>query len=383
MNQSTPNQNKLATGQAKWIIGVIVIVAVVAVGYFVSKGPSGPVSSEPIKIGVTAPLTGEAASFGEGAQGGALLALKEINDAGGIKGRPLEIIFEDDKCSKDGITTITKLVNVDKVTAIIGPVCSAAGGPGLPVAQKAGVPVIFWASAPHLTKIGDYMFRTYPSDSFQGKFAAEYIFNVLNKKKVAILYVNNDWGLGIRDVFLARFKELGGSIVYDEGIPQDAKDLRTQVTKLKASNSDAIYLPAYPAVAVIGFKEMKNQGVKVPVVGGDAFETKEVIVPEAEGVLYTVGKFNTPVEDFQRLVKEVSGKEYNLISALAYDAVKILSSVIEKVGTDQKAIRDELAKLNYAKGVSLSLINFDENRDLKTVQFEVKIIRNGKAEVYQ
>jgi branched-chain amino acid transport system substrate-binding protein len=368
---------------AKWVVGVIVVVAIVAIGYFVFKGPSQPVSTEPIKIGVTAPLTGEAARFGDGVYAGVLLAIKEINDAGGINGRKLQVVFEDDKCSKDGITTITKLVNVDKVTAIIGPVCSAAAGPGLPVAQKAGVPVIFWASAPHLTKIGDYMFRTWPSDSFHGKFTAEFIFNVLNKKKVAILYVNNDWGLGIRDVFVARFKELGGSTVYNEGVPQDAKDLRTQVTKLKASNPDVIYLPAYPAVAVIAFKEMKNQGVNVPVVGGDAFETKDVLVPEADGVLYTASKFNTPAEDFQKRVKEVSGKEYHFFSALAYDAVKILASVMERVGSDQKAIRNELANLTYTKGVSLPLINFDENGDLKAAQFEVKIIKGGKAEIYQ
>lgn len=366
---------------AKNLIGVIVVVAIVAIGYFVSKGPSQPVSTEPIKIGATLPLTGEAASYGESAKAGIDLAIKEINDVDGIDGRKLEIVYEDDKCSKDGATTISKLVNIDKVTAIVGPVCSAAGGPGLPIAQNAKVPVIFWASAPHLAKTGDYMFRTYPSDSFQGKFAAGYLFNNLKKQKAAAVYVKNDWGQGIRDVFVDEFKKLGGEVVFDEGILQDNRDLRTVFSKLKQSSPDSIYLPLYSASGAIAVKQIKDLTITVPIFGGDMFEAEEFLrIPQAEGVMYSVGKFNNP-DEFRAKVKKATGIDPNILATMGYDAVKILAKIIKSTGTDQKAIRDALSKLRYTEGIGMPVIDFDENGDLKTAQFEVKVVKNGKAEL--
>ena len=179
----------------KIIIGIVaVVLIVVGISYF-SKNSSQPTSKEPIKIGLVAPMTGEAASYGEAAFGGATLAVKEINDAGGIKGRKIELVVEDDRCSSAGANAISKLVSIDNVTAFIGPVCSASAGPGLPIAQNDKTPVIIiGASAPALTKIGDYIFRNYPSDTFQGKFAAEFVYNTLGKKKTAVIFVKNDWG---------------------------------------------------------------------------------------------------------------------------------------------------------------------------------------------
>ena len=146
----------------------------------------------PIKLGVSLPFTGEAASYGQGIVGGIELAVSEVNAAGGVNGRKLVLVKEDDKCaSKEGVSAMTKLVSVDKVDAVIGPLCSAAGGASLPVAQASKTPTIFWASAPKLPKTGDYVFRTYPSDSFQGKYAAELLYNKLGKKKVAVVYVQN------------------------------------------------------------------------------------------------------------------------------------------------------------------------------------------------
>jgi len=367
----------------KWIVGIIIAVVVVAVGYLVIKGPSAPKETGPIKIGLSSPMSGEAASYGEAFFGGATLAVKEINGAGGINGRKIELIVEDDKCSaKNGATAINKLVNIDKVVAIVGPLCSAAAGSGVPVAQDAEVPTITVASAPDLTKIGNYIFRDYPSDAFQGKFAAEFIYNNLGKRKAAVIYVKNDWGQGIRNVFVERFKQLGGEIVYDGSILQDSTDLRTQITKAKAANPDALYFPVYMQNAVAGLKQISEMGLNVVVVGGDGFADDTITkLPEAEGVLFTVAKTNNP-EDFQKKVKQVSGKNSNVFTPYAYDAIKILAKVIEKVGTNQKAIRDELAKVSYKDAISQPLIEFDKIGDLKAAEFEVKIIKDGKAVKY-
>ena len=367
----------------KIIIGIVaVVLIVVGISYF-SKNSSQPTSKEPIKIGLVAPMTGEAASYGEAAFGGATLAVKEINDAGGIKGRKIELVVEDDRCSSAGANAISKLVSIDNVTAFIGPVCSASAGPGLPIAQNDKTPVIIiGASAPALTKIGDYIFRNYPSDTFQGKFAAEFVYNTLGKKKTAVIFVKNDWGQGIRDIFVERYKQLGGEIVYDEGVIQDATDLKTQITKAKTTNPDILYFPVYPKNGVAGLKQIKQLGLTATVVGGDiSFEKSIIELPEAEGVLYTEGKTNNPA-DFQAKVKQVSGKNTNIVAPYAYDAIKILVKVMEKVGTNQKSIRDELAKIVYRDSIAIPIVEFDVNGDLKAAEFVVKVIRKGTIVEY-
>ncbi len=371
MNQST-----------KWIVGVIVVVAVVAIGYFVSKGPNEQATG-PIKIGLVAPMTGEAASYGEAAFGGATLAVKEINDAGGIDSRKIELVIEDDKCSSAGANAFTKLTSVDNVVAIIGPVCSASAGPGVPIAQNDKTPVILiGASAPDLTKVGDYIFRNYPSDAFQGKYAAEFVYNTLGKKKTAVIFVKNDWGQGIRNVFVERYKQLGGEIVYDEGVVQEATDLRTQLTKVKAANPEVLYFPVYPQNGVAGLKQIKQLGLTATIVGGDAFVEESIIkLPEAEGVIFTEGKTNNPT-DFQNRVKTVSSGSINIITPYAYDAIKILARVMEKVGTNQKAIRDELAKTVYRDSVAVPVVEFDSVGDLKQAEFAVKVINGGTSVEY-
>ncbi|KKU13099.1 MAG: Receptor family ligand-binding protein [Parcubacteria group bacterium GW2011_GWC2_45_7] len=345
--------------------------------------PTAPATTEPIKIGLVAPMTGEGASYGEAAFGGAMLAVKEINDAGGINGRKVELIVEDDRCSSAGANAINKLVNVDKVTAIVGPVCSSSAGPGVPIAQSAGTPVILiGASAPDLTKVGDYIFRNYPSDALQGKFAADFVYNTLGKRKTAVIFVKNDWGQGIRNVFIERYKQLGGEIVYDEGVLQDATDLRTQITKAKAANPEVLYFPVYPQNGVAGLKQIKQLGLTATVVGGDAFIEESILkLPEAEGVLIMEGKTNNP-DDFQAKVKQVSNKSINIITPYAYDAVKIFAKVIEKVGTDQKAIRDELARTVYRYSIAVPVVEFDANGDLKVAEVAVKVIQGGKTVEY-
>lgn len=333
----------------------------------------------PVKIGISAPLTGEAASFGDGMKAGAELALKEINEAGGINGHELKLIFEDDKCNnKDGVNALTKLATVDKVSAIIGPLCSAAAGAGLPAVQRAGIPDIVFGSAPHLPSIGNYIFRIYPSDNFQGKFAAEYAYNTLGKRKAAILYVVNDWGQGLQEVFSKRFKELGGEVVFNEGVTQSANDLRTPITKLKTTEPDFIYFPAYPAVGAVGIKQFKDLNITVPIFGGDAFDTDEIIkTGYSDGVTYTRAVIGNP-DEFKAQIEANNGVS-NIGTPITYDALHIYADIIAKVGTNPEKIQEELVKLNYTEGISSPVINFDENGDLKQGVFEVMEIQNNTS----
>ncbi len=172
----------------------------------------------------------------------------------------------------------------------------------MPIAQKNSIPSIIVASAPRLTAIGDYIFRTYPSDSFQGKFGAEFIYNKLGKRKAAVIYVNNDYGQGLRDAFVKKFKELGGVIAYKGSVDQGSTDMRTQISKVKVSGADVLYFPVYPANAVAGLKQIKDLALGIPVVGSVGFSGKEVTgSPGAEGVMYTASKLNNPEEFTQKI----------------------------------------------------------------------------------
>ncbi|MCS7201041.1 MAG: ABC transporter substrate-binding protein [Patescibacteria group bacterium] len=365
---------------------LIIIVVIIILGgliYFLSSQKQQTIQiQEPIRIAFLGPLSGEVASWGQSGLAGAKLAVEEINYGGGVDGRKIELIVEDDFCSKDGINAWQKIVNVDKPVAIVGPVCSSVGGPALPIAQSAGIPVVITgASAPHLTKIGDYIFRIYPSDSFQGKFTAEYVFNKLGKRKVAVVYVKNDWGQGVRDVFVARFKELGGEIVFDEGVTQEEKDFRGLITKLKISSPEIVYLPLYPAGAVSFIKQLKEAGTNITMLGADALEAQEVIENEiADGVMYVVAKINNP-EEFRVKVSSYApaGLEINFMAPAYYDAIRILAEAIKVAGTDRTRIKEALKTIKY-NGISNPAIEFDENGDIKSASYDVKIIRNKKVE---
>ena len=361
--------------------GVLVVVVLAVAGYLV-WGPSAKDQSAegPVTIGVSAPLTGEAASFGEWTKAGIDLALKEINDAGGINGQPVTVIYEDDKCNQTGASVMQKLTSIDKVTAVLGPVCSAAAGPAVPIAEASKTPTIIWASAPSLPIGKEYIFRSYPSDAFQGKFAAEYVFNEMGKKKAALLYTKNDWGQGLHDTFTKRFTELGGTIVHDEGVSQDVNDLRTVLTKVKSTDADMIYIPLYPVNAVAAVKAAKDLKVSLPMVGGDGLETQEFLsVPEAEGVILTSAHFENP-DDFKARVKEATGVDSGFVTPLAYDTFKLLIEVIKKAGTNNDAIKEELQKVFYS-GVAIRTISFDEEGDLASAEFDVKVAKNGKTEI--
>jgi branched-chain amino acid transport system substrate-binding protein len=360
----------------QWIIGIIV-VAVIAIIALTGQ-QKGPEETGPIKIGLSAPMSGEAASYGEAAAGAAQLAVMEINESGGINGRTVELIIEDDMCTSDSVSAINKLSNIDQVTAIVGPICSSAAGPGVPIAQEAGIPTLMIASAPNLTETGDYIFRIYPSDAFQGKFVAEYVYNEMEKRSAAVLYVKNDWGQGIKETFIEQFKSLGGEIVYEEGVLQSSTDMRTQLAELKVLNPEVLYFPVYPQNGVAGLKQLKEMGINIPIVGGDAFEAEEILsINESEGVLYAVAKVNNP-DNLQEDVKEKTGNITNVITPYVYDAVKMLAHVIEEVGTDRKEIRNALDKISYS-AVSAPVIEFDQDGEVKTAEFTIKVIKDGEA----
>ncbi|HEY4518535.1 MAG TPA: penicillin-binding protein activator [Candidatus Paceibacterota bacterium] len=370
----------------KYLTWIIVLVVVIWGGWaLLSKDNVPAVDASPIKLGFMGPLTGDLANMGANAKAAVEIAVEELNSSGGINGRNIEVIFEDDQCEgASAASAISKLTTTDKVSAVVGPTCSGATLGAAPVAEAAKTVLLaFCATADTVSAAGDYIFRDVPKDSFQAKFAADYLYST-GKRKAAILYVNNDWGVGLDKAFAESFKALGGSIVADESYAPDSKDLRTQLTKIKSSGADVLYFAGFPDGTIAALKQAKELGVKALLFGADAWDDTRVWTEAGtagEGAMYTVAGTNSS-EDFKAKMKAKLGSDDVIYcSNYAYDAVKVLAQVMAKVGTDSTMIKDELYKTTYTGGVASASISFDQNGDPTTANYVIKVVKDGKADV--
>lgn len=338
-------------------------------------------TKEPIKVGLSAPLTGEGASWGQNAIAAATLAVKEVNDAGGINGRQVQLIVEDDKGTNESVNVFNKLVNVDKVDGIVGPLASASAGPALPIAQSAGMPVIMIASAPQLTGVGDYMFRVYPSDAYQGQLGADIVYNQLGKKKAALIYVSNDYGQGVAKSFESKYKELGGTLVYNSSILNGTSDFRSEIAKIKKSGAEAIYMAMYPAGGQMLLKQLAEARLNLPKVGDVTFnDEKTVKSGYADGLIYTEPKTDLKDDFIAKLKSQPEYKDLAVMVAapFTYDATKALLSAIRLAGGDDHAkIKDALFNVSFP-GVSSPVIKFGTDREVINPSFSIMMIK-GKA----
>lgn len=374
----------------KVIVGIIVVVLVIwglaSWSGQPAEAPSGstPAATEPIKIGFIGPLTGDAANIGQNAKAAVEIAVAEINAAGGANGRPLAVIYEDGQCSgTEAANAANKLINIDKVPVILGGACSGETSSFAGLAEQTQTTVLsYCSSAPAITTAGDYIFRDYPSDTFQGAFAAKYIKETLKKSKVAVLYVKSDWGAGIKDVFVIEFKKLGGVVLVEEGYEQTARDLRTNLTKIKTAKPELVYFLGYTEASIPGLKQAAELKLNAPIFGGDTWDDSKIWTEAGaagEGAMYSVVSAN-PSESFKTSMREKIGNdEIAVCTPTAYDGLKILAQVLAKVGLDSTAIKNELYQTVYRGGISSQEIKFDSNGDLIGANYIVKVVKDGKA----
>jgi branched-chain amino acid transport system substrate-binding protein len=371
---------------AKFIIGFVIGALIVWGGFTLLSDSGSGSQGDAIKIGFIGPLTGDGGNIGENAKAAIEIAVAEVNEAGGIDGRELEVIYEDGQClGKEASNAASKLINVDKVPVILGGACSGETLAFAPAAEEAKVVTLsYCSSAPAITDAGDYIFRNYPSDTFQGAHAATYAKETLDAAKVGILYVNADWGVGIKDVFKKEFEALGGEVVLEEGYDQQSRDLRTQLTKVKDADPDLVYFLGYTEASIPGIKQAAELGIAVPILGGDAWDDPKIFQEAgtaADGIKYVVPDAVLGEEFEAKLKEKVGSDEIAVCTPSAYDALKLMAQVIEKVGTDSEAIKDELYNTTYTGGVSNATISFDENGDLKGANYVVKVVKDGVATV--
>ena len=367
-----------------WALGIVIVIVIIVIIVAATRHHDR-VDNSVVRVGFMGGLTGEAAALGEQAQSAVQLAVSEINQAGGINGKQVKVFYEDDQClGPNAASAATKLIKVDKVVAIIGPTCSSAALAAAPIAEAAHVPMISYsATAAALTNAGDYIFRDVPSDSFQATFAANYIKTTLGLSKVAIIAVNNDWGVGLQNAFTTSYEADGGQIVDSEQYDPTSTDLRTQLLKIKASNAQLVYFLGYPDGTFAGVQQAKEIGLNLPLFGADAWDdaaTWQKLGKIADGAMYTVVATNS-TDAFKAAMKAETGSDTLIYDAnFAYDAVKILAQAMTQSGAmTPMAIKDALYKVDYKNGVSTKEITFDANGDPTSANYTVKVVENGVA----
>jgi len=346
--------------------------------------------SQEIKIGVILPLTGGAGKYGEDARLGIELAVEENNARGGINGKPIEVVLEDDQSKPEQtVAVLRRMIAVYKISIVIGPMTSSSALAVAPIAEKNKVVLLSpAASVPALSNAGDFIFRNELSDAYGGVSQAELTWSKLGIKKVAILYINNDYGVGVKNAFKQTFTKLGGQIVEAQPFDQDSQDFRSQLTLIKAKNPDGIFFIAYKEAITI-LRQIKELGIQVTLLSTPVFEDREILEKAgnaAEGVIYVYYGGLTPqseleeVKKFTKAFREKYNREPGYYSALAYDAANIALLAIAKGGIQSDSIKNTLYQIKDYPGVT-GKTTFDTYGDvIKPVC--LKMVQDGKFVIY-
>ena len=348
-------------------------------------------AQDTIKIGEYASLTGKEASFGQQSHKGLTLAIEELNAAGGVLGKKLELITEDNQTKPgESATAVKKLISRDKVVALIGEVASGRSLEAAPIAQAAKIPMIAPAATnPKVTQTGNYIFRVCFIDPFQGTVMAKFAQTDLKAKKVAVLSsVSNAYSVGLAKFFKETFTANGGIIVSEKNFSEGDKDFRAQLTADKAAGADAVFVPSYYTEAALIARQARDLGLNVPFFGGDGWVADQLleIGGEALNGCYYSTHFSPENQDpvVQAFVKKFKARwganeNPDAFAALGYDAAYVLVDAIKRAGsTEGPKLRNALAATKNFSGVT-GVTNIDANRDASKPA-AIIAIKNGKLE---
>lgn len=327
-----------------------------------------------IRIGFFGDLSGPTYNFGQSALNGTLMAADEINQAGGINGRKLDIVVQDDKGSPEiAAQSTSKLIQQYKVVAIIGAGASGNTLAAAPNAQFAEIPLIAPSSThPGVTQAGDYIFRACYIDAFQGDVMARFAANTLKAKKAAIMVdYNSPYSRGLTEFFELSFAKLGGSIVAKQSYSQSDADFRGQLSAIKTAEPDVVYIPGYYGDVAIIAKHARQLGITQPLLGADGWDAPELweLARDAVNNSYISNHYSVddPSETIQNFVRTYRLRYQNLTpdahAALAYDAMRFLADAMQRAGTtDGPQLRDALATTKNFSGIT-GVISMDDNRN--------------------
>ena len=351
------------------------------------RKPSGD-----ILVGVVAPKTGEAATFGISTENGIRLAVEEVNAAGGLGllpgARKIRLIVEDDKGDPvAGKLAFSRLIEAKGVCAVIGSVTSKVSIAGADVAENSRTPMISPASTNPMVTLGKrYVFRACFIDPFQGRVTASFARTELKAKTAAVLYDSgNDYNKGLAEVFREVFTESGGEIVAFESYPERSNDFRPQLTKIAAAKPDVLFMPNYYNDIALQATQARSIGIEAVFMGGDGWDSPDLVKAAGDAVEggcfsnhFCVESDRPQVRKFVEAYRAKHGVPPDALAALGYEAAQILFDAVRRAGADDpEKIRDALEQTNME---TLSgPITFDDKHNPVNPAVILKIVEGKQA----
>ncbi|MBA2241315.1 MAG: ABC transporter substrate-binding protein [Chthoniobacterales bacterium] len=357
--------------------GLSFLVTVVALGAIVGlagcDGGGSAGSGDTIKIGEFASLTGATASFGTASHNGAIMVIDAANAAGGVLGKKIKLITEDDQ-SKAGeaATAVRKLISRDRVVALLGEIASSRSLEAAPIAQQSKIPMVSPGSTnPNVTKVGDYIFRVCFIDPFQGTVMAKFTLNSLKKTRVAVLTdVRQDYSVGLSQYYKDYLTKNGGTIISEQSYSSGDQDFKAQLTSVKAADPEVVFVPGYYNEVGLIVRQARELGMNVPILGGDGWDSPtltQIGGPALENTFFSnhfsVEDQNPVIQNFVRDYRERFKKDPDGMAALGFDAAKVLLDAMTRAGSTEPAkVRDALAATVDFQGVT-GKISIDPERN--------------------
>jgi branched-chain amino acid transport system substrate-binding protein len=349
-----------------------------------SSSASTGVQGEEIVIGHFGSLTGNTATFGKSTDNGIKMAFEEINAKGGVLGKKLKLVTEDDASKTEQVPgVVQKLINQSNVLALLGEVASSRSLAAAPLAQEAKVPMISPSSTnPKVTEQGDYIFRTCFIDPFQGTVMAKFAKSKLKATKAAVLTDSaNDYSKGLSEFFTAEWTKSGGKIVATASYIEGDKDFQSQLTKIKAANPDVIYVPGYYTEVGNIAVQARRLGIKQVLMGGDGWDSPKLFEVGKDAVQgcyfsnhYSAQSKAPKVVKFVTDYKAKYGAIPDALAAVAYDAAYIVADAITRAGeADRTKLRDALATTKDFAGVT-GTISIDKDRNAVKPAVVLKVV---------
>jgi branched-chain amino acid transport system substrate-binding protein len=363
-----------SVSKIKVILPAVLVLMALAFSCTRQAEENGSPDRSTIKIGYFGDLTGPTFNFGQSAINGVLMVANDVNQAGGINGRRIDVVIEDDRGSPEEAARLTaKLIDQDKVIAIIAGGTSGNSRAAAPKAQSSHVPFISPSSTdPAVTQTGNYIFRTCFVDTFQGEVMARFAANTLKAQKAAILFdFNSPYGRGLTDYFELSFAKFGGRLVSKQSYTQGDADFKGQLSSIRAAEPDVIYIPGYYGDVAIIAKQARMIGLTQPLLGGDGWDAPELWQLGGDALngsyISTHYSVDDPSPAIQSFVEAYKHRYGNLLpdahAALAYDAARLLIDAITRAGTtDGAKLREALAQTKDFAGVT-GVISMDADRN--------------------
>jgi len=369
-------------------LGVLAL-SIITAGIF--NTPPAAAAQDVVKIGLSAPLTGDWAEYGNDFKRSVTMVIDRANRMGGVHGRRIELVISDSRGDpKESVLIAEKFVANPEIIAEIGDFSSSSSMAASPIYERANMTQLS-PTASHMgfTQRGQNMFRVVATQGYEGPYNARWAVSDLGKKKLATIYINNDWGVDANKYFTLEARNLGAEIVAEEAFVPGEKDFTAILTKLKRLKPDLIYLPTFYADATAILNQAKRMRFQPVVMANSSLFSQKTIDlggEAVEGIIIPANYFSADprpaAQEFTREYQANYGALPNQFAALAYDAANLMIAALQKAGVDDRAkVKDALVSLKGFQGATGS-ISYANSHDPEKELVRITI-KNGEWVLYQ